>query len=1524
MRAVKFAGLLSIVVVTGLTLSIGEPPSAHAADSYGAIKERAEQYYTEGSYQRAYELYTQATKLELPPVERRWVELRIADTQWRGEGGTSTTDDARRVKASQSLATLISARDRVVDHDRVWAEAHESLGDYCWQTNRLRDWHQAWQHYASALEWWASSPDIELARARYLRIVRKVAEPADGGYWQNSWDYHFGYHCRSIPLDVLSNAEKISTKPEDIALSKYLLAMHLRQQGDWRQQRRIAPAFDAALEHAAGTEWYDDALYFYAQWLSQRGRPVLQPNGSYTFERDYVKAVELYRRLLDEFEKGDTRFYDRATDELKEIVSPRVGVYVATIFVPGSEIQFQASWRNVETVTFSIFAVSLVEDIDFKSKNVVMPGEHPIDLAGREPLLTWKHPTGDKGDHVPGQDQITVDQKLLPGAYVLEARAGGERAHTLMMVTDIVAVLKTSATQALVYVCNADDGSPRPGANVTLWKHHRQDDRPPVCKKSRSNDDGLAMFEIENDWDWREIYAAAQDDDRQAFARTDRHYGNTKGEWRIYVFTDRPAYRPGDWARWKLIARRYQNGTYSTPADREFTYKISDACGNEIEKSTVKFNAFGSGWGTLELTDKMPLGEFHVEFFEGADSVGRATMFRLEEYKLPEFKVTIETPKDEQGQPRAFRLGESVEVEISAEYYFGGPVADADVRVIVYQSPYYHYWTPPHEFGWYYEDMGGRPYYWGYGQQTVKDEHIQTDSSGKATIRFDTPHGANQDYQYRIEARVTDASRREIVGNSSIRVTRQSYYVHMRPEHNLYRPQDTVKIEVKALDANEQPQSVTGTITLTRERWTEIWLDSDGKEVSGDELRERRLGCIIWPPIPEPGRADWRLKFRGYEREELLTQTVTTDKDGNATFKFEPEREGYYRCAWVSIVDGEGPVQAETTAWAATEDSRNLGFRPGRVDIIVDRDTFHSGQTAPVMLTVPTNDRYVLFTLSADDLYSYQVVHVTGDAKLLEVPITSQHVPNVYLDAAMVSERQIFTDTEQVVVPPVEEFLTVDVEANKEAYEPREEGTLTVRTRDHEGNAVAAEVALSLSDESVYYIQQDYAGDPRQFFYGRKRGQETRLGSMLDRLRFMRLVRDKHGEVVDEVSELRERCARDLKPVDELSIDATHGTRRGDISLGFGEFDQYRMAGRGGGAVFEAASLPMAGGSRERAFKSDLSDGEWMYSYGALNTPPPPPPSMSEPESGDFVATETVQVRSDFRATALWEPLIVTDADGYATLPVTFPDSLTSWRAVARAATTETQIGIGNATVRTRKPLIVRLQAPRFFLVGDTVTVSAVMNNNTDEALRVLPALAAEGLQIESWRRGEEWVAGEPEPITIAANGDARVDWQVRVTEPGTANLKAVARGKEYADAMQREFVVYEHGIDKLVAKSGNVRGDDVTVTLNIPAERKPESTTLTVQVTPSVAVTMLDALPYLVDYPYGCVEQTMSRFLPAVITAKTLNDLGLEREIVANKLFGGIEQDPETLKHVGQRNLEKLDDVVSASLKRLYDAQRQ
>lgn len=236
---------------------------------------------------------------------------------------------------------------------------------------------------------------------------------------------------------------------------------------------------------------------------------------------------------------------------------------------------------------------------------------------------------------------------------------------------------------------------------------------------------------------------------------------------------------------------------------------------------------------------------------------------------------------------------------------------------------------------------------------------------------------------------------------------------------------------------------------------------------------------------------------------------------------------------------------------------------------------------------------------------------------------------------------------------------------------------------------------------------------------------------------------------------------------------------------------------------------------------------------------------------------------------------------------------------------------------------MVRLQAPRFFVVGDRVTLSAVVNNNTDQPWEAQASLQADGLTVLGLMQEGVLDSRDQAVIQVEAGGQKRLNWIGSVEKAGPAHIQVTARTDQYGDAMKKSYQVHEHGVEKFISRAGKMRSDDVTVSLDLPAQRKAGTTQLTVQLTPSLAVTMLDALPYLIDYPYGCTEQTMSRFLPAAITARTLQDLGLERNSILGRTFGGIVQEHASVTHPkGTRNLMELDQMVQQGLERLYDFQ--
>ncbi len=1553
---------LSLLLLAGwvgaLTLAGAQQP---VSPDPSELRSEAERLYAEQSFARAHELYRRLVSLtNLPPDEKRWAVFRWADTLWRAEAATETADTTRLDQAREQLERLVRDVNRQDEKDRVWAEAQESLGDFWWTRRNQQNWGAAWPYYQQALDWWAGARDVELARARYLAIVWRCAQPpgvARGlgyGYWGNQ-----------IPVPVLNDALKIARSDNDQARAHYLLAMAIRNQGgDWPRRARVPEHFEGALKLGKATDWYDDALYHYAEWMAGQGRIIPLADGIWRVEPDYPKALELFRRLVNEFSEGETRYWRQAQQQIKNITEPQLGVSVPNIFLPDSEIPYHLNWRNVKQIELALYATDLTRDVnlarlDEKRRTYWLTS---IDLGKLQRVRAWTHDTNDTGDYKPGDTALRLDEKLKPGAYVLEAKAGGKDARELILVTDAALVLKTSGKQALVYFCNALHSAPIPNAKVRLWERWHDGDRWQTREQTKQTGaDGIAVFDL-SDRPGRglELFASAIAGDRQAFSPGNSYWHRGEPEsWRIYAFTDRPAYRPKETVNWKFIARRYNGSVYSTPANATVEFEITDPRGAKVKADKTTLNAFGSAWGVLELTEAMPLGEYRVQFWDEGrkNGIGTATLFRLEEYKLPEFKVAVQTP-EEAGKRKAFRLGETVQVTIQADYYFGGPVANASVEVLVRQNPLWLTWRKPRDFPWFYEDMDSGPgrfgRWYGGGGQIVKRETLKTDATGRATLTFETPANANQDFEYRIEARVTDASRREIVGNGSVRVTRQRFYVYPQAEHNLYRPQDKVRVDFRALDANEQPVITEGTVKVTRDYWWEIWIKPDGTEVKGDELKALQTRHKIWPPPPErPDQKDWRLKFRGYQHDEILTQTLKTDTNGVATLTFKPEREGYYRVAWVGEDDGaqvsqpavspnsnsaDGPtvrdasglgnprsrrlgslrsVRAETTVWVCNNKTTELGYRHGGVEIIADKDTFCVGSEAPVMLVANSPDCYVLFTVEGEDLYHYRLVHLTGTVKLLDLFVGKKYVPNIFLSAAMVADRQIFTDTKQVIVPPTKNFLTVEVKPDKPQYQPRDEGTLTVTTKNDEGNPVSAEVSLGLVDESVFYIQSDYAGDPRQFFFGQKRGQQVQTQATMNQKSYVKLVPGDKDELIDE----REKERR-LSQARQQEWDFSGG-KDGDTCfadrLSLSEESAY---GRGGAGLTRAQSAGalMARGvanaplpavtAAPMKFGADLKMAKARMAAEMPMQPPGEEPA--------------VQVRTDFRSTVLWQPDVKTDANGRATVKVKYPDTLTGWKATARAVSLANQFGIADTTTRTKQPLIVRLQAPRFFVVGDTVTISAVVNNNTDEELKVGVSLnvnSAKGLRVDIANHDKVGVYGST--VSVPANGETRVDWPVTVLSPGAAKLRVFASANSLSDAMEKTYLAHEHGIEKFISKSGKVRGNDITVKLDLPKERKPDSTSLTVQVTPSLAVTMLDALPYLIDYPYGCTEQTMSRFLPAVITAKTLRDLGLDPEDVMGRVFGGIETNTAAATHPkGKKNLAELDAMTKAGLERLYDFQ--
>ena len=144
----------------------------------------------------------------------------------------------------------------------------------------------------------------------------------------------------------------------------------------------------------------------------------------------------------------------------------------------------------------------------------------------------------------------------------------------------------------------------------------------------------------------------------------------------------------------------------------------------------------------------------------------------------------------------------------------------------------------------------------------------------------------------------------------------------------------------------------------------------------------------------------------------------------------------------------------------------------------------------------------------------------------------------------------------------------------------------------------------------------------------------------------------------------------------------------------------------------------------------------------------------------------------------------------------------------------------------------------------------------------------------------------QKQSIEIASNGETRVDWRVKVLKEGEALVRMKALTDEESDALQMRFPVFVHGMLKQVPKTGVIREDQsrTQITFSVPAARRVAQSRLELRYSPTLAGAMVDALPYLVSYPYGCTEQTLNRFLPTVITQQALKRMGVDLADIQNK----------------------------------------
>jgi uncharacterized protein YfaS (alpha-2-macroglobulin family) len=268
-------------------------------------------------------------------------------------------------------------------------------------------------------------------------------------------------------------------------------------------------------------------------------------------------------------------------------------------------------------------------------------------------------------------------------------------------------------------------------------------------------------------------------------------------------------------------------------------------------------------------------------------------------------------------------------------------------------------------------------------------------------------------------------------------------------------------------------------------------------------------------------------------------------------------------------------------------------------------------------------------------------------------------------------------------------------------------------------------------------------------------------------------------------------------------------------------------------------------------------------------------------------------LRANFPDTAVWLPVLQTDESGQVVVQVPLPDSLTTWRLTARAVTTDNRFGQITASLVTQKPVVVRPLLPRTLVQGDSLLLSAQVHNYTSQP-QTLDVSLATGISTDSNAAPAFELFDPPtRTVTIEPGQSVVIGWQARSMIPGVVYITVRAFSspsngeRALADGVLLPLEVRPLAVLDQVTLSGEFSGAYETV-LPLPSGVL-DSSTVQIELSRSVAGGLLDGLEGLTGFPYGCVEQTMSRALPNAVVGRAFRQLGAGKSTANPDLPGLI-----------------------------------
>jgi uncharacterized protein YfaS (alpha-2-macroglobulin family) len=1210
-------------------------------------------------------------------------------------------------------------------------------------------------------------------------------------------------------------------------------------------------------------------------------------------ETDPVAAVALTREAEARF--PDSRGAARARQLRAAIEQPELAFTAADMVVPGQPWRLDLTTRNVTALHAWAYRITLNEwrNADrYDARNRSFAERYARALRAA-PAATW--PIA-----VPSQPLTYKEQKLaaagtaLPAGYYLilvsnqaQLATGGQpagtvTAHAVVGASALSAVHRTNAPTGTTTLLLLDRRSGAPLAGVQNQARFNFYNREKSRDESRLGAVAVtaASGEVEIPAAKQRNAAAGNEQLREVrswrgsdtlLTTVNSYYfpgqenAEAQPQRRTYLFTDRAIYRPGQTVYFKGILTQQLRGQASLLTGQPVSVRLLDVNGQTVQTLPFTTSDFGSFHGSLVLPTGLLNGEMQLQTDDGG------LAFAVEDYKRPTFVVALDSVP---GRPQ---LGQPLTLTGRARAYAGQATDGATVKYRVTRRELWALFD--------YDFAGGRgrgmfPPGPRGGTQEIAHGTTTTDAEGRFALTFTPPQvpampGRRWEpgYLFEVTADVTDAAGETRTGTRSLTISRNPLSLR------LVGPEAADKQRLPAFsllgtNATGEPLPATGTLRLLARRY-----------------RPNPAGV----PGPAPETADNELPA---ELVKLLPFDTHASPvlDLRATLAALPT--GRYRLE----ARAAGADSARAVHDFTLYDSQAATVPYSTPDWVVAlADTVAPGQPAALLLGSSEADTRILLEVErAGQLLRHEWLTLkAGEQRRLALdsgPATAQGP--LYIHTTQVRDGRLYRHDATVRVADKPQPLTLALATFRDKLQPGQRETWRVTIRQANGQPAAAELLATLYDQSLDVFRahtfQALASEENEY--------PARFAWTGDFGQLRSDLLERHypagGPLAVEYPELNDWQSHLEEIPDQLELRESGGSGNRIVAT-------RTVRGNVGVADMQAMPAPMAANAKSAVrfaapvVKKDEEVKRGQYADTVIN---------GKAGAGRTPDLSAVPTRTDFRETAFWQPALRTDKNGDVVLEFQMPEAVTRWQLLALAHDKNLRTGQLARQLVTQKEIQLTPNAPRFLRPGDAFTFPAKFSNLTDHATSGTAQLflldAATGQDITS-----QLLKGPAQlPVSAAAHQSTALGWELAIPAdfaPVAVTYRVVAEtngagtpvekaeGKEKRKnrpaartAEQGSGVKFSDGEENTLP----VLPNRILITESLPLPlvgpgtrefelKKLTSTTsptrrnysLTLELTANPAWYAVQSLPYLMEYPYECAEQTFSRLYANLLAAQIL-----------------------------------------------------